>query len=482
MTENCSRFEHGTSDKFCIIGAGSSGLAAAKTFAEFGIGFDCLEAAPDIGGLWNIATSSGAVYETTHLVSSAASTGFDDFLLKAPDDICVEYPNHAQVMTYFRSYARHFGILDKISFNTRVTNARPLGDGRWSVLVAGETVPRIYRGLVVANGHHAKPRWPELPGTFAGELIHSHDYKSPRQLRDKRVLVIGGGNSGSDITIDAVHAGSGTSLSIRRGLWFTPKFYLGFPTHDAVAFMEAVPLPRVAKRVISEVSHFILNGPPDRYGLPKPPHHIDEAHPTMNDEVVRLVTHGRLKVRPAIARIDGHDVHFTDGTSGTFDMIVAATGYEAEFPFLEPGVFLDGNGDTLLRMHIFHSEHKNLFAAGFVQANGSIWKLADYQSRLIARYLKAQDTDPARAAAFDQMLADGTVRMPKVRFVASDRHRFEANYFDYRKALLRLERHFASRSERRRTVAELTEKPWQQPADPAALRWLEPSAARRAAE
>lgn len=482
MSDPASNNQNLAARKFCIIGAGSSGLVAAKTFAEFGIDFDCLEAASDIGGLWNIGTSAGAVYETTHLVSSASSTGFDDFPLKAVGDVYVEYPNHAQVVTYLRCYARHFGILDRISFNTPVESARPLPDGSWSIEVRGEQAPRTYHGVIVANGHHAKPRWPELPGKFAGELIHSHDYKTPRQLRDKRVLVIGGGNSGSDITIDAVHAGAGTSLSLRRGLWFTPKFYLGFPTHDALAFVEAIPLPRVAKRVFSEIAHFILNGPPDRYGLPKPAHHIDEAHPTMNDEVIRLVTHGRLKVRPAIAGIDGHAVHFSDGTSDTFDMIVAATGYEAEFPFLEPGVLVDQSGKTRLRMHAFHPEHANLFAVGLVQANGSIWRLADYQSRVIARYLQARQERPVMAAAFDKLLSDGGIRMPKVRFVASDRHRFEANYYDYRKALRRLEKHFASRSERKRLPVELSDKPWQQPADPATLRWHDERSAQQAAE
>ena len=65
-------------DRYCIIGAGASGLAVAKNFVRRGIAFDCLEREQDIGGLWNFATESGIVYETTHLISSISSTGFDD--------------------------------------------------------------------------------------------------------------------------------------------------------------------------------------------------------------------------------------------------------------------------------------------------------------------------------------------------------------------------------------------------------------------
>src|SRR5215510_14494121 len=119
--------------KYCIIGAGASGLAAARTFAQRGIPFDCLERERDIGGLWNIATPSGIVYETTHLISSISSTGFDD--LPMLDEDYPEYPSHIRVLGYFRDYIAKFGLLPHIQLGKRVAKIMPRGN-LWEVAVA----------------------------------------------------------------------------------------------------------------------------------------------------------------------------------------------------------------------------------------------------------------------------------------------------------------------------------------------------------
>ena len=127
-------------DRYCIIGAGASGLAVAKNFVQRGIAFDCLEREPDIGGLWNFATESGIVYETTHLVSSISSTGFDD--LPMLDEDYPEYPSHERVLGYFRDFVRTFGLAPHIELGKVVTKVAPRGDGLWEVAVAGEAEPR----------------------------------------------------------------------------------------------------------------------------------------------------------------------------------------------------------------------------------------------------------------------------------------------------------------------------------------------------
>src|SRR5262245_845525 len=225
-----------TQDKYVIIGAGPSGLAAAKTFLARGIAFDCLEREADIGGLWNIATPSGIVYETTHLVSCISSTGFDD--LPMLDEDYPEYPSHERVLSYFRDYIAKFGLGPYIELGKAVTQLAPLGSQGWEVSVAGETEPRRYRGVVIASGHHDVPRVPSYPGTFAGEIIHSRRYKSPLQVRDKRVLVVGCGNSAADVVRDAVHGRSQVFLSLRRRYWFGRKYLLGLPTGTGLAGFE----------------------------------------------------------------------------------------------------------------------------------------------------------------------------------------------------------------------------------------------------
>ena len=427
-----------TQDKYVIIGAGPSGLAAAKTFLARGIAFDCLEREADIGGLWNIATPSGIVYETTHLVSCISSTGFDD--LPMLDEDYPEYPSHERVLSYFRDYIAKFGLSPHIQLGKPVTRLAPSADGGWEVSVAGEARPRRYLGAVIASGHHDVPRLPAYPGTFTGEIMHSRRYKSPLQVRDKRVLVVGCGNSAADVVRDAVHGRSQVFLSLRRGYWFVPKFVLGFPTGDVLSWAEIVPLPRFCKRWLFQATLWLLQGPPSRYRMPQPDHAIDQAHPTMTDEIPRLVAHGSLIVKPEIGRYDGERVLFTDGSAERVDLIVFATGYRPVLPFLEDKISFGTDGRPRFVHHVFHPEHANLFAVGLVQANGSMWRLADYQAQAIASSIIAQRRAPQLWRKFRARLADAV--RERSRFVASERHRLEVNYFDYRRKLKRLNRGF----------------------------------------
>jgi hypothetical protein len=443
--------------RYCVIGAGASGLAVAKNFVQRGIPFDCLEREQDIGGLWNIATPSGVVYETTHLISSISSTGYDD--LPMLDEDYPEYPNHARVLGYFRDFARTFGILDHIEFGKSVTGIAPQGDGSWAVTVAGAPQPRIYRGVVIASGHHDTPRMPVYPGTFSGEIIHSRAYKTPRQLRDRRVLVVGCGNSAADIVADAAHGGSAVFLSIRRGYWFVPKFILGFPTGDVISYAEMVPMPRVLRRWMFQGVLWLVQGPPSRYRMPDPDYSIDQAHPTMTDEIPRLVAHGDLTVKPEIAGYEGDRVLFKDGTAETIDIIVFATGYQPVIPFIDEGLTFAKDGRPRLLFNMVHPDHEGLFAAGLAQANGSMWRLADYQGQLIANLIVAGKHAPDRARSFRRMLAARAHRAGTRTFVASDRHRLEVNYYDYRRLLLRLNRRFGAVRKMKLEAGVLGRKP-----------------------
>ncbi len=187
--------------RYRIIGAGACGLPVVKALAERGIAFDCFEALDDVGGIWNPG-SPHRVYGSTHLNSSMKLTRYRDF--NAAEDLPY-YLSATQAEDYLRAYAKHFGLYDKITFNAEVTWAERDGDG-WAVTLKGDDAKRHYDGLIVANGHHWSPRLPDYEGSFTGEIIHSHDVKSKDQLKGKRVLVVGAGNSAVDILFSTCRA------------------------------------------------------------------------------------------------------------------------------------------------------------------------------------------------------------------------------------------------------------------------------------
>ncbi|HWM30999.1 MAG TPA: NAD(P)-binding domain-containing protein [Methyloceanibacter sp.] len=425
-------------DKVCIIGAGSSGLAAAKTFKERGIPFDCLEREHDLGGLWNEATDTGVVYDTTYLVSSRKYTGFDDYPI--PEEYPT-YPSHRETLAYLRAYAMNFGILDRIEFNAKVERAERVKDG-WSVQVAGEDAPRFYRALVIANGHHHVPRIPEIPGKFSGEIMHSRDYRSVKQLADKRVVVVGSGNSACDIVVDAASVAQRIYISMRRGTYFVPKFIFGRPMDGIINFCEKIPMPSGLRNRLYTHWHRLMVGKNARYGLPEPEHRIGDTHPTMNTVLPQLCGHGRVGVKPEITEFAGNKVRFSDGSEVEADLVMYATGYEISIPFIDNNLIFGPDKRPLLYLNVFHPEHDDLFFVGLIQANGSIWRLADYQSQLVASYLVAQAERHERAAWFNRLKAQGHASMEGGAYVPSERHRLEANYFAYRRQLRRHLRRF----------------------------------------
>ena len=90
--------------------------------------------------------------------------------------------------------------------------------------------------MLVANGHHWDPRWPEpaFPGAeeFEGEQMHVHHYREPDVLRGKRVLVLGIGNSAVDIAVESSRIADKTFLAMRRGAYVLPKYLNGKPIDE----------------------------------------------------------------------------------------------------------------------------------------------------------------------------------------------------------------------------------------------------------
>jgi hypothetical protein len=425
--------------RYCIIGAGACGLAVAKTFAERGIPFDCFEAEADVGGIWN-PESPHAVYGSTYLNSSKKLSRYPDYPI--PEE-WPHYLSRAQAQDYLRAYAREFGLYERITFTTRVVSAEPAEKG-WRVTIEGERAPRLYAGLIVANGHHWEPNWPRYEGSFDGEILHSHDVKWKEQLKGKRVLVVGAGNSAVDILDDAAHDGARAVHAMRRSYFFFPKIVFGKPTDTFIDLTSRWPLPRSVMRKLYRLGLRIVVGSHHRYDLPAPDHDLFEAHPTACTLYLDHIVHGRIVTKPGIESLNGDRVRFVDGSEEEIDLIVYATGFRPSFPFMDKSAILDEEGRSKLFIHTFHRERDDLFVAGlFEPAEGGVWQLADYQARLIASFIVACASDPKRAAWFRRLKA---VAHPDIGhgipFKGTAWHKFEIQHYRFRTYMKRLLRKF----------------------------------------
>ena len=419
-----------TSARACIIGAGASGMTTAKTLQEHGIAFDCFEKGSHIGGNWRYLNDNGqsAAYHSLHINSSKGRSCFSDFPM--PDDY-PEYPNHKQISAYFESYVNHFKFRDKIIFNTEVQDVRPSADGAWQVELAGGE-KRNYRAVLVANGHHWDPRWPDFSGTFSGETLHAHAYKTPEMFRDRNVLIVGIGNSAVDIACDVCRVACKTVVSTRRSAYILPKYAFGKPI-DQFTTATASYLPLPLQRGLFRMLAFFARGSQKSYGVPVPTHRFGSEHPTVSSDFLLRVGHGDIAIKPDIERFDDEDVHFIDHTSGRFDVIIYATGYKISFPFLDPEILSVQNNELNLYHNVVHPERPNLYFMGFLQPLGAIMPLAEWQAKWVAGLLSGAYTLPDRAVMQHHIAK--TRRQMRRRYFDSPRHTIQVDFFPYIRAL-----------------------------------------------
>jgi hypothetical protein len=413
-----------------IIGAGISGLTAGKMLADYAIDYTCFESSDRIGGNWAFGNPNGhsSAYRSLHIDTSKHQLSFRDFPMPA------DYPDflhHTLVKEYLESYAAAFDLKDNIEFETGVTHARRLPDGGWELELAGGGRQR-FDLLVVANGHHWDPRLPDFPGEFTGETLHAHHYsdpKTPLQFSGKRILVVGLGNSAADI---AVELSSRTlenelTLSTRSGAWIVPKYVAGKPADKYYRTSPYVPLSW--QRKVAQWAQPILSGRPEDLGLPTPNHKFFEAHPTQSMELPFRLGSGDVIAKPNIDRLDGDTVHFVDGTSGQFDIIVYATGYNITFPFFDPDFISAPENRIDLYKRMFYPGIDDLVFAGFAQSTPTLFPFVESQARLIGAYAAGRYRLPSVAEMRRVISAD--MRKYTGHMVDRPRHTQQVDYFLY---------------------------------------------------
>jgi len=429
----------------CIIGAGSSGITAAQVLDARGIPFDCFEMGSGVGGNWRYDNDNGvsSAYRSLHINTSRHAMEYAAYPM--PETL-PDYPSHWQIADYFDAYVDHFGLRDRIRFRTEVVKVEPAEGGGYDVTVRPlddehhEAEVHHYTDVLVANGHHWDPRWPEpgFPGaeTFTGREVHAHYYRTPDLLEGKRVVVLGIGNSATDIAVESSRVARETYLAMRRGAYIVPKFMFGRPTDH----LTDSPLARgpfaLQKKAMKAMLRLSVGKVTD-YGLPQPDHDILEAHPTVSDDLLTRLGHGDITVKPTIDRFEESKVFFADGSAVEADVVVYCTGYRVSFPFLAEEIQRADDNHVDLYRRVVSPRLPGLYFIGLVQPIGAIMPLAEEQAHWVADLISGVVDLPsvpemrAQIAAYDTAL--------RHRYVASKRHTIQVDFHKYR-AELRKER------------------------------------------
>ena len=407
-----------------------SGLTAVKALRDWGVPHTGFDASDDVGGNWYFGNPNGrsSAYRSLHIDTSKNAISFADFPM---DDRYPDFPHHSQIRQFLSEYADQFGLRERIRFNCAVERAERLDGGGWSVTTA-DGVQHRFEALLVCNGHHWDPSFPEFPGEFSGESIHSHHYIDPTDPLDlvgKRVLVVGIGNSAVDITSELARKGVAEQvfISTRSGAWVMPKYVFGRPADQV--FKTNPRLPLGLQRRLARLLPPIVAGRMENFGLPKPDHHFLEAHPTVSSELLLRLGSGDAVAKPNVEELMGDRVRFADGSVEQVDAIVYATGYRISFPFFDQE-FISAPGNVIrLYKRMFKPGIDDLAFIGFGQAIPTIFPFAECQSKLAGRWLGGDWALPTPAEMEQEILRD------EQRFVKHynprPRHTMQLDYYVY---------------------------------------------------
>jgi dimethylaniline monooxygenase (N-oxide forming) len=424
--------------RVCVVGAGPSGIAAAKALHQKGLSFDVFERRSRAGGLWAVTAGDvQASYPSLECNTSKRRTQFSDYPMPKHFP---PFPHNTQMAAYFDAYVDHFGFRERISFNISVEHAARRADGGWDVrLSTGET--RTYDALVVANGHHRAPRWPDppFPGEFRGRQMHAHEYVGPDGFEHRAVVVLGMGNSAMDIAVELSAVTRCVYLASRRGAHIVPKFALGQPIDT---FNTGLPVPWAVKRAFFSLLVRGTIGRPEDVGLPRPDHRLGEAHPTLSQAITERVRAGAVVPKPNIAALAGDRVRFTDGSEVDADVVVYCTGYTVSFPFLDTDVISSVDNRVDLFHQVFPPGVANLAFIGLVQPFGALMPVAEEQASWVAEHLAGGYRLPSREMMDEQIRRGRDAR--ERQFVASPRHTMEIDFHAYLRGVRRERRRGAA--------------------------------------
>ncbi len=311
-----------------IIGAGPAGLATAAALKIRGADAAILEKSDAVGAVWR------RHYDRLHLHTDRARSGLPGLAIPKAYG---RYPSRAHVVEYLEAYAAKFEL--KPVFNAPVREVRR--DGRTWRAEAGEN-SRSAPIVIVATGWADYPYTPTWPGmdTFGGPILHSSHYRNPAPFAEKRVLVVGYGNSGAEIALGFAEAGVEVALSVRSPVNIVPRELFGLPILVFPTAEQWLP-PRVADSINAPFVQLAI-GSIEKLGLKRsakgPIRAIKEdgRAPVIDVGTLEAIRDGRIKLRGDVASFARESVSFKQSLAERFDAIILATGFRPDLRSLLP--------------------------------------------------------------------------------------------------------------------------------------------------
>ena len=384
---------HTTERSVAIIGGGPAGMVAAHFLKKHGFDPVVFEAAAAIGGQWNAASTSSAVWPGMRTNTSHVLTAFSD--LDHPKDTSV-YPSQPDMLAYLQHYAEKAGLIPHLRLSTRVEGLDQAAGKGWIVRSRGEsTVSELFSRVVVATGCCTDPDMPQIDGlsrfTGRGGAIHSSQYKGAERYRGQSVLVAGCSISALEIASELAASGVKVCVAMRRQRYVLQKLLAGVPT-DHVAFTRfAAQAGRVLppEAIAAGMKQMVLQscGSPEQFGASKPDDNIFAAGLTQSQNYLALVAEGRIRSRPWLEAIDGQTACFADRSSETFDAIILGTGFKLALPFVSETIAatLGFDGSHLdLHDHTLHPDLDGLGFIGLYPLIGPYFPVLELQARWLA--------------------------------------------------------------------------------------------------
>ncbi|NWH67279.1 FMO1 monooxygenase, partial [Geococcyx californianus] len=389
--------------RVAVVGAGVSGLTATKCCLDEGLKPTCFEQSRDIGGLWryteHIEAGRPSLYPSVISNTSKEMSAFSDF--PYPEDFPVFLPN-AQLLDYLRRYTEHFGLRENIRFGTTVVSIRKRPDfattGQWDVVTEadGKQTSHVFDAIMVCSGNFSEPSLPLhcFPGIecFQGQYFHSRQYKHPDVFQGKRVLVVGMGNSGVDIAVEASRVAAKVTISTGQGAWMLSRvFDHGYPW-DMVFNTRLMNLIRnslpgaLSRRFVNYKVNQRLNH--ENYGIQPEMRYF---FPVLNDDLPSYILTGRITVKPGVKEFRDNSVVFHNcPDEEPIDIVVFCTGYNVSFPFLEEAIVKVENKHASLYKYVFptHLQRPTLAVLGLIKPLGGIMPLVEMQARWVTRVFK----------------------------------------------------------------------------------------------